>query len=119
MSFPITKIIGGSLKTLVGASFLLLCYADGIPNPKVTWKKDNLPIRSTKRIKVSGNKVEVLGAMMSDTGWYSCIASNGAGSDRRSTFVQLRGKFDLTLRDVCMRKMSASGSRYSSEISIF
>ena len=64
----------------------------GIPSPEVTWKKDNLPIFSSKRIKVSEKRVEVLGTMMSDTGWYSCIASNGVGTAKGSTFVQLLGK---------------------------
>ena len=92
MSFPIAKQIGGSIKTLVGASFWLECNVGGIPRPKLTWKKDNLPIHSNKRIKVSEKKMEVLGTIMSDTGWYSCIAANGAGTVTKSTFVQLLGK---------------------------
>lgn len=92
MSFPIAKQVGGSLKTLVGASFWLECNAGGIPKPQVTWKKDNLPIHANKRIKVSDKKVEVLGTMMSDTGWYSCTVANGAGTVTKSTFVRLLGK---------------------------
>ena len=91
MSYPTSKQIGGSLKSLVGASFWLVCNVGGIPPPKVIWEKDNLPIYSGKRIKVSEKKVEVLGTMMSDTGWYSCIAANGAGTVKRSTFVHLLG----------------------------
>ena len=92
MSVPTAKKIGGSIKTLVGSSFYLECDAGGIPRPEVTWKKDNLPIFSSKRIKVSEKRVKVLGTMMSDTGWYSCIASNGVGTAKRSTFIQLLGK---------------------------
>mgnify|MGYP002804025618 FL=1 len=89
MSYPTGKQIGGSIKSLVGASFWLECNVGGIPRPKVTWEKDNMRIYSSKRIKVLEKKVEVLGTMMSDTGWYSCIASNGAGTVRRSTFIHL------------------------------
>ena len=92
MSIPIAKQIGGSLQSIVGASFYLECNVGGIPSPEVTWKKDNLPIFSSKRIKVSEKRVDVLGTMMSDTGWYSCIASNGVGTVKGSTFVQLLGK---------------------------
>lgn len=92
ISYPTHKQIGGSLKSLVGASFSLECNVGGIPPPHVMWKKDNLPIYPSKRIKVSQKKIEVLGTMMSDTGWYSCIATNGAGTVKRSTFIQLIGK---------------------------
>ena len=94
MSYPTGKQIGGSIKSLVGASFWLECNVGGIPLPKVTWEKDNMHIYSSKRIKVSEKKVEVLGTMMSDTGWYSCIASNGAGTVRKSTFIHLVGKIE-------------------------
>ncbi|XP_046854529.1 hemicentin-1-like isoform X3 [Xenia sp. Carnegie-2017] len=89
MSFPILKMIGGSITTIVGCSFILQCQFRGVPRPKITWKKGNLRMVSSKRINFFENRVEVRGSMMSDTGWYSCTASNGAGTVTRSTFVKL------------------------------
>ncbi|XP_028398984.1 hemicentin-2-like [Dendronephthya gigantea] len=104
ISFPAAKQIGGSLKSLVGASFWLECHVGGIPRPEVTWKKDNLPIHSSKRIKISQKRFEVLGTMMSDTGWYSCIAANGVGTVTKSTFVHLIAPVTPRIRQAGLRR---------------
>ena len=92
MVHPVGKTVGGSLKCLVGASIWLECPMGGFPPPEIKWAKDNLPIFSGKRIKVSRKRIKVLGTIMSDTGWYSCSVSNGVGTVTRATFVHLIGK---------------------------
>ena len=92
MSRLLTKTIGGTLETLVGASISLECPAYGIPAPDITWERENIPLATGKRVRISGNRVNLLGILMSDTGWYSCKATNGVGSVTKYTFVQLIGK---------------------------
>lgn len=96
MTQPLGKIIGGSIKSLVGVSIWLECPMGGIPRPEISWEKDNLPISSGKRIKIFGKRIEVFGTIMSDNGWYSCTVSNGAGTVTKATFVHLIGKVFIT-----------------------
>ena len=82
-------IIGDNLETLEGTTVYVRCPATGNPAPKVTWKKfGSLVPRS---LRIVNNTLELLNVTRSDSGTYSCTASNGAGADEKSTYLNFIG----------------------------
>ena len=68
----------------------LKCQAEGIPQPKITWKKDGIPIENVQRPhkhrgyiqKVDQWMLKIHGLLKSDEGDYECTVSNSKGSIR-------------------------------------
>ena len=68
----------------------LKCQAEGIPQPKITWKKDGLPIENVQRPhkhrgyiqKADQWMLKIHGLLKSDEGDYECTVSNSKGSIR-------------------------------------
>ncbi|KAJ0003864.1 hypothetical protein NQD34_010078 [Periophthalmus magnuspinnatus] len=77
-----------------GVSASLRCYAEGIPDPKLTWLKNGLDLkpRSSKQLSLIANGSELLigSVRYEDTGAYTCIAKNEVGVDEdiSSLFVE-------------------------------
>uniref|UniRef100_A0A3B3BIE7 Hemicentin 1 n=1 Tax=Oryzias melastigma TaxID=30732 RepID=A0A3B3BIE7_ORYME len=67
---------------LVNQTTQLDCHVDGNPIPQVTWYKDSQLISSEGPYKVlsNGRTLQVVSALVSDTGRYVCVAENVAGS---------------------------------------
>ncbi|XP_063057327.1 hemicentin-1 isoform X2 [Engraulis encrasicolus] len=63
----------------------LACEVTGNPVPEITWLKDGLPLVSDRRHKVMshGRFLQIISAQVSDTGRYSCLATNSAGDRSR------------------------------------
>ncbi|KAM3620522.1 uncharacterized protein V6R79_024924 [Siganus canaliculatus] len=73
---------------LVNDSIQLLCEVQGIPTPDLRWLKDGQVIDGTNsssgfRISADGNALTLITAHPSDSGKYSCVASNAAGEEDR------------------------------------
>lgn len=82
-------IIGDNLETLERTAVYVRCPATGNPAPKVTWKKSgSLDPRS---LRIVNNTLVLLNSTWSDSGTYSCTASNGAGADEKSTNLNFIG----------------------------
>ncbi|PNI67325.1 HMCN1 isoform 2 [Pan troglodytes] len=79
--------IPSDVSVLLGENVELVCNANGIPTPLIQWLKDGKPIASgeTERIRVSanGSTLNIYGALTSDTGKYTCVATNPAGEEDR------------------------------------
>uniref|UniRef100_A0A3Q1FBY1 Ig-like domain-containing protein n=1 Tax=Acanthochromis polyacanthus TaxID=80966 RepID=A0A3Q1FBY1_9TELE len=58
----------------------LSCEASGIPLPAISWLKDGRPIKATSSVRI-----------LSDTGRYSCLASNSAGDRSRHFNLNVLG----------------------------
>ncbi|KAL8608110.1 hypothetical protein ACOMHN_016565 [Nucella lapillus] len=79
-------------KTIVDRWVVLECPVSGIPVPQVEWLLNGEPLVQTDRLKLinDNRQLEIDGSRTSDTGLYTCIATNEAG--------QLERNFDLEVQ---------------------
>jgi len=61
----------------------LECYAGGMPQPNITWRRENNAILPTGGSIARGNKLQILKIRKEDRGTYYCIADNGVGRGAR------------------------------------
>ncbi|XP_026645393.1 hemicentin-1 [Microtus ochrogaster] len=67
---------------------ILQCIANGIPNPSITWLKDDQPVNTAQgnlRIQSSGRVLQISKALLEDAGRYTCVATNAAGEAQQHT----------------------------------
>ncbi|CAK6971319.1 hemicentin-1 [Scomber scombrus] len=89
----------------VDSSVTLQCQADGSPSPSVTWHKDGQPLSESVRQRVlSSGSLQIAFIQPSDTGRYTCIAANVAGtvSLEMSLTVQIPPSIRGTEQDVAV-----------------
>ncbi|KAM7087896.1 LOW QUALITY PROTEIN: hemicentin-2 [Ciconia maguari] len=73
-------------RVLLNGSAVLPCWAEGWPVPRVTWRKDGrlLPLRGSNRLQLlPGGSLQINPVQVQDSGYYLCMASSPAGSDRQ------------------------------------
>uniref|UniRef100_A0A3B4Z1V9 Hemicentin-1 n=1 Tax=Stegastes partitus TaxID=144197 RepID=A0A3B4Z1V9_9TELE len=72
---------------LLNESIQLICRAQGTPTPSIQWLKDGEVITSVEskglRISPDGSRLTVTGAHTTDSGKYTCVATNAAGEEDR------------------------------------
>jgi len=80
------------------------CVAYGIPNPSVSWKKDNTLLSNASRVTIyeqllteNGvtlvqSTLELSSAEETDAGQYSCFADNTLGNDNASFVLTVVGR---------------------------
>ena len=66
-----------------GDSLALLCNANGIPEPRISW------IFNRTRTNVIGSEYRINKAILSDTGEYVCEAKNPYGETRHTMEVEV------------------------------
>ncbi|XP_075295707.1 hemicentin-2 [Opisthocomus hoazin] len=74
------------VKVLLNSSAVLPCQAEGWPVPRVTWRKDGrlVPLHGSDRLQLlPGGSLQIDPVQVQDSGYYLCMASSPAGSDRR------------------------------------
>ncbi|MBN3302329.1 HMCN1 protein, partial [Amia calva] len=75
------------VSVLMNDSVQLVCHAKGNPMPTIQWLKDGKALNLTEagsiRISPDGSTLSVVGAHTSDTGKYTCVATNAAGEEDR------------------------------------
>ncbi|XP_074017166.1 hemicentin-2 [Numenius arquata] len=74
------------VRALLNGSVVLPCQAEGWPVPRVTWWKDGrpLPLHGSNRLQLlPGGSLQIDPIQVQDSGYYLCMASSPAGSDRR------------------------------------
>lgn len=85
----------------LGDSVELNCHITGSLPIKVTWSKDHRELRAGRNYRIScvGNTphLVILKASQSDSGVYSCHASNDTGKDACSAEVFVKGILTLSL----------------------
>lgn len=69
---------------VVGDTVALQCKALGSPPPRITWLRNDQPLRPTDRHHFTpGNRLLVIGsATLEDAGRYTCLMSNTLGTER-------------------------------------
>lgn len=88
-----TKLLPGQLKALINKDIQLECVAKGAPKPIILWYKNGVELKSRDdRISVrtlsSICRLTIKNVMDSDSGRYTCEATNNQG--KVSTFARLQ-----------------------------
>lgn len=95
-----------------GVAASLHCYADGIPNPKLTWLKNGLDLQphSSKQLSLNANGSELhIGSVRyEDTGAYTCIAKNEVGVDEDISSLFVEDSARKTLANILWREEGLS-----------
>ncbi|XP_059922302.1 hemicentin-1-like [Gadus macrocephalus] len=66
------------------SSVTLRCHADGSPPPSISWHKDGGPLAESLRLRpLASGSLQIAFARPGDTGRYTCLAANPAGSASR------------------------------------
>lgn len=119
-----TKILPGQLKVLLGKDFSLECIYKGNPRPEVVWYKDEIPLEQNDeriRMSIAGTstcRLEIRNIQPSDSGRYTCEATNSQG--RVSTFARLQAVADYKIYEVDNKlKQKINGETVSEEIMLF
>lgn len=76
-----------------GNTAVLYCEADGSPEPVITWFKDGKSVTQGGRVSFSneGTTLTIAHTKESDSGLYTCIAQNQAGTAESSGELRVRG----------------------------
>nr|XP_032653549.1 hemicentin-2 isoform X2 [Chelonoidis abingdonii] len=78
---PVIEASQPQLSILEGSQVLLPCAARGIPEPRLTWSKDGVPVpgREGKFTLLPSGELMVKDSQGEDAGMYTCTAENSAG----------------------------------------
>lgn len=72
----------------------LPCEADGLPPPDITWHRDGYAITESVRQRIlTSGALQIAFAQPDDTGQYTCMAANVAGSSSTSTKLTVHGRW--------------------------
>ncbi|KAK1787418.1 hypothetical protein P4O66_002904 [Electrophorus voltai] len=78
----------------IGHAVMLACYADGYPEPMVTWARNNVVLEADEKYSLNedGSELTIKDVKKVDEGDYICIARNKAGEKQEeislNVFVQ-------------------------------
>ncbi|XP_012372192.1 hemicentin-2 [Octodon degus] len=78
------------LSLMAGAPMELLCDAQGVPPPNITWHKDGQALRGTEGGSRAGHVFRVEDVQVGDAGLYTCLAENPAGEAEKSFRVRVQ-----------------------------
>uniref|UniRef100_A0A8C8RXS5 Hemicentin 1 n=1 Tax=Pelusios castaneus TaxID=367368 RepID=A0A8C8RXS5_9SAUR len=71
------------------------CDATGIPPPTLIWLKNGKPIENSDSLEIhilsGGSKLQIARSQHSDTGTYTCLASNVEGKAQKSYLLSIQG----------------------------
>lgn len=84
---PVNASIGSKITTIPGNKLTLTCNASGLPEPKLMWKRNELLAQA------GGSTYQVPALRTSDTGVYTCVASNLAGEVMATSHVIVLGRY--------------------------
>ncbi|KAM8933893.1 hemicentin-2 [Pelodytes ibericus] len=80
------------VKTKVNSSLTLECESWAVPKPNIHWYKDGQLLESTGVVQIlgEGQVVQIRPIRLSDSGRYTCVATNVAGEDERDFYVNVQ-----------------------------
>ena len=91
--FPKLTVKPSDVTVEVGQDFRLQCRAQGHPEPQIKWQGlERMGIDRRIGLVQADKVIVIQNATASDSGKYTCIASNEAGSVNASAFVTVLGK---------------------------
>uniref|UniRef100_A0A8C5QBV6 Hemicentin 2 n=1 Tax=Leptobrachium leishanense TaxID=445787 RepID=A0A8C5QBV6_9ANUR len=78
------------VKTKVNSSLTLQCESRAVPQPNVHWYKDGQVSTSAVHISSDGQLLKISPVRLSDSGRYTCVATNVAGEDEQEFYVSVQ-----------------------------
>ena len=87
---PEIIFVPDALTINAGETIRIQCNTDGDPVPLVVWSFNGNPLLSGGRITINeNNELEIVNTNSSDSGEYTCVATNAAGIDRYTALVSV------------------------------
>uniref|UniRef100_A0A3Q1B6M5 Hemicentin-1 n=1 Tax=Amphiprion ocellaris TaxID=80972 RepID=A0A3Q1B6M5_AMPOC len=80
------------VKIKINSTLTLECVAQAFPTPALQWYKDGQILRTDDHVSITANGriVQIKHAQVSDTGRYTCVATNIAGEDEKDFDVNIQ-----------------------------
>ncbi|XP_016409175.1 follistatin-related protein 5-like isoform X2 [Sinocyclocheilus rhinocerous] len=105
---PVIRVYPESQAREPGVTASLRCYAEGIPDPQLSWLKNGMDI-TTKlskqlTLQANGSEVHISNVHFEDTGAYTCIARNEAGVDQDISSLFVEDSARKTLANILWRE---------------
>ncbi|KAK2908097.1 hemicentin-1 isoform X2 [Channa argus] len=89
---PGEGIAAKEVKIKVNSTLTLECAAEAFPTPALQWYKDGQILGADGHVSITANGriVQIKHAQVSDTGRYTCVATNIAGEDEKDFDVNIQ-----------------------------
>ncbi|KAM9594340.1 hemicentin-2 isoform 4-T4 [Morphnus guianensis] len=80
------------VKTRVNSTVMLECETWAVPEPTIQWYKDKQPLASAGHLQIlsEGQVLQIKPVGVSDSGHYTCVATNAVGEDDRDFIVHVQ-----------------------------
>jgi len=90
---PIRINIGDSLTTFKGTSVSINCPSTGFPDPRIQWNHNDISLTPQIALVLNYTLLVLTNPEDTDSGKYTCVASNPGGSQNASSSVTFLGKY--------------------------
>ncbi|KAM4548643.1 hemicentin-1 isoform 1-T1 [Odontesthes bonariensis] len=89
---PGEGLVPKEVKIKINSTLTLECVAQAFPTPALLWYKDGQILQTDDHVSISANGriVHIKHAQVSDTGRYTCVATNIAGEDEKDFDVNIQ-----------------------------
>ena len=94
---PFTSKIGDNLTTMKGRKVTIICAAEGIPRPSITWYRAGEKMSTNARHVTRGEKLIMYNLDVLDTDRYTCVAKNFVGMASATTTLKVYGMWRCDL----------------------
>ena len=84
---------------VVNETVELECKGRGDPTPSITWQKNDLNIdfsQNPRYYQKNTGSLQISTSQKSDSGKYTCVATNSAGSKRANATLRVLSKYNVT-----------------------
>ena len=98
----LTEFPRGVRSVVLGEDLVVSCTAEGRPTPEIVWSRNNIHLNSLESMNIlisytsMRSELQITSFTHTNSGEYSCTASNGVGNDTRYFEVNIIGELKLT-----------------------
>ncbi|KAM7033975.1 hemicentin-2 [Acridotheres tristis] len=89
---PLGEFAVKEVKAKVNSTVVLECETWAVPEPTIRWYKDKQLLASSEHLQIlsEGQVLQIQPADVSDSGHYTCVATNAVGEDDRDFIVHVQ-----------------------------
>ena len=94
----LTEFPRGVRSVVLGEDLVVSCTAEGRPTPDIIWSRNNKPLTSLESMNIlisstgMRSELQITSFTHTNSGEYSCTASNGVGNDTQYFEVNIIGE---------------------------